>query len=345
MNIEKLFDQHKDELEDFWGRKQHRPDIEKRFHIFGRPVQMTANQPRILSAASLVVPLYSTANPVDEPPLRIELVVTSPGAMPGQPLDNLFDHIEYAGHGPWATIDLAGWGHCYIDLEEGHAIALVKPELADQPELVARYLLNTVLTNLIIAQGFGMLHATALFRQGHLLLLMAPHNSGKSTTALYLALAGYALVSDSMIYVCPQEEGPRIFAFPVGRVKLRPDMLDKFPEVSSLLEREPVRGEMKYGIDLREHDSTLVHSESILPDRVTLYLLSRSEEQGTVIKPAHSDEVWKSVMANSLFYDESSPWLKNLAHIDSLINVADCYHLSAGTDPANMVTAIQSSID
>lgn len=341
MDFETLFSRHKDELEDFWGRRFHGPKFERRFHICGFPVVMTANQPGILAAIDFAVPLYSVAEPVDIRSFRIDIVVSDSDANPKVPPDNLVDKIEYVGHGSWAMIDLASWGNCYIDLGAKRALAVIKSGLAEQPELIARYLLNTILTNFIIASGFGMLHATALVRHGHLLLLMAPHNSGKSTTALYLALAGYALVSDSMIYICQEEEKPKIFAFPVGRVKLRPDMLDSFPEMRSFLDRERVRGEFKYGINLREYDPALVYSESFLPDRVTLYLLSRSGEQGTVIKPANSDRVWKAVMKNSLFYDEATVWTQNMTQIESLLHVADCYHLSAGKDKVGLVSALR----
>jgi hypothetical protein len=340
MDNSMLFIRHKDGLEDFWGRRRHGPKFERLFHVCGRPVVMTANQPRILAAVDFVAPLYSTAEPLDIPPFHIDLVVSDSVSSPENPPDNLVDKIEYVGHGSWAMIDLAGWGYCYIDLDAKRALAVVKPGLAEQPTLLGRYLLNTILTNFIISSGFGMLHATALLRQGHLYLLMAPHNSGKSTTALHLVLAGYDLVSDSMIYICKEEEKQRIFAFPVGRVKLRPDMLDSFPEMKSFLERERVRGELKYAVNLRAYNPALVHTESFLPDRVTLFLLSRSRKQRTVTISADSDQVWNAVMKNSLFYDGEAVWTHNMAQIESLLQAANCFHLSVGTDRASLLSAV-----
>jgi len=76
-----------------------------------------------------------------------------------------------------------------VDLRPA-AAGFSPPELAARPELVSRCLLNTLLNNLLTARGLSMLHATSLV-QGNGGCCYCTHGTGKSTTALRLALAGY----------------------------------------------------------------------------------------------------------------------------------------------------------
>ena len=112
----------------------------------------------------------------------------------------------------WFNLHLGAWGSCFADLRTGFGVAILAPTFAARPDLVARHLINTLLTNFLTRNGFAMLHATGLVRNGtplngdrslrlrkasaqgathptRVLLLMAPHNSGKSTTALRLTLS------------------------------------------------------------------------------------------------------------------------------------------------------------
>jgi uncharacterized protein Usg len=213
--------------------------------------------------------------------------------------------------------------------------------LARQPGLVARCLLNTIITNFFIANGYAMLHASCLYHQGHAVLLMAAHNSGKSTTALRLALAGYPLLSDSMIFLTPATDKLLLLGFPVGRVKLRQDMVPAFPQLRDLLEPEMVRGEIKHSIDLRCLDPKLVCEEAVSPSGIDLCLLARGSTGETVLRPASRAAVEASVMENSLFYDTDTVWRRNLAGIEKLLDAARWHHLVIGSDPERIVAAVK----
>ncbi|HCB50252.1 MAG TPA: hypothetical protein DEP47_12210, partial [Chloroflexi bacterium] len=195
-------------------------------------------------------------------------------------------------------------------------------------------------TNFLIASGYGFLHTTGLFKERQVLLLLARHNSGKSTAALQLALAGYQLLSDSMIFIGPKGPPLRLYGFPVGCIKLRSDMVADFPQLESLLEVEPVRGEIKYAADLRQLDPTLVHETAVEPSVVHLCLLTRGDQPTTCLRPATISEVMEAVMANSLFYDTAEVWTQNLASIKPVVEQARCYHLQVGSDPAGLVATI-----
>jgi hypothetical protein len=169
---------------------------------------------------------------------------------------------------------------------------------------------------------------------------MAGHNSGKSTTALHLTLNGYPFISDSQIYVDYSDEGLKLYAFPVGRVKLRPDMLPDFPRLQSFLESEPVRRETKFRLDLHRLDPKLVHDELICPEKIVLCLLNRNGRAKTTVSAAGKREALETALVNSLYYDDAAGWQKNFEQIARLVEQADCYHLSVGTEVGDMIRVV-----
>ena len=341
-DLDDLYARHQDRLEDFWNRRENRPRFEREFRLFGRRVRMASNQADVLASADYSIPQYSVAPPTDDAPFAIQLIVQPAPLSPGPAPDDLMRHIQYAGDGDWLAMQLGAWGHCQVELRAGRALAVLTPELAGQPELVSRCLLNTILTNLFIASGLGLLHATCLVRDERVLLLMAPHNAGKSTTALRLALAGYALMSDSMVYVSPKPDGIQLLGFPVGRVKLRADVLAEFPRLQPLFTPEPIRGETRHALDLRRLDPALVCSSAIQPTAVDLCLLERSESHETQLRPATRAAIMEAVMQSSLYFDTAAVWRRNLAALDKLVARARLHHLLVGSEAGGIVQAVET---
>jgi len=340
-DFDSLYARHAPSLEDFWSRRDNVLAHTRDFAVFGHSVLLAANQPGVLGAADYSEPLYSSAPPLDAPPLLIRLVVQPMPRSPGPLPENLFSHIQYAGTEGWLAFQLGAWGHCQADLTAGRALAVLAPELAAEPEVVSRCLLNTLLNNFLTARGLTMLHATSLARDGgQVLLLIAPHGTGKSTSALRLALAGYPLMSDSQVYVSQRPEGMLLTGFPVGRVKLRRDMLADFPQLRELLRPEEVRGETKFTLDLRRVNPALVCETAVRPERVELCLLTRHAALETTLRPATRAEVLDVTMQNSLHYDRPEAWRANVAGMERLIDAAHWHHLAVGTQPESLLSTI-----
>lgn len=345
MNVTTLFEQYQDRLEDFWGRRQHEPRFGCEFTLFGRPVQVTSNEERVLEAVALARPQYSRTTPTHHPPLTLHIVVR-PGAVDPGPLPpNLMAHNQYSGFADWLMIQLGRWGSCFMDLDQGKAVAVIAPILAQHPHMLCHALLNTIFTNWLIHARFAMLHCTGLIKDDRVLLLLAPHNSGKSTTALRLVLAGYTLLSDSMIFISPDTDELELLGFPVGKTKLRGDMKPLFPDLHPYLDVEPVRGEMKYSVDLRRYNPALVCETAVRPRHLDFCLLSRSGKPHSHFTPAAYDEVMHAIMDNnSIFYDAAALWHSNLQLIDQCIRQSNCYHLTIGTDAAHIVTTVDELV-
>lgn len=333
------------DLEDFWGRRPFQPRHVREFRVFGRAATLAGNEAAVLEALDHSLPLFSTAPDSDHPPFTFEVVVRPLPIPAGESVERVADHVLYTGQGQWVDIHLGPWGHVFVDLASGRATAIIAPELAARPDLLSLTALNTVLLNFCLSNGFGMLHASCLWRDNRALLLMAPHNSGKSTTALRLVLAGFSLVSDSMIHIVPESDpalDPLLVGFPVRRIKLRADMVESFPAFRSFVRSERVRDEIKYVVDLERVDPAYVQTDAVRPSSVTLCLLSRGAGDETTWRPASSGEVAGAVMANSLFYDTAEVWRENLAAIDRLLARARCYHLSIGRAPDRLVAAVKT---
>jgi hypothetical protein len=260
---------------------------------------------------------------------------TEPGPVP----KDLFDHIQYTGDADWLAIQLGAWGTCHVNLAAGRAVAILAPQLAARPDLVGRCLLNTVITNFFIASGFAMLHASCLLQGSRALLLMAPHNTGKSTTALRLVLAGYRLLSDSMVFVPAHGEGLDLYGFPVGKIKLRKDMIPAFPQLEPMLETEQVRGETKFSVDLRQIDPAWVQERAFSPSSIDVCLLAQNRRPETLLEPVARAAILEAAMVNSLFYDAREVWRRNWATIERLVDNANWYRLSIGSDPHGIVEA------
>lgn len=343
----RLYEAYQAQLEDFWGRRDERPLFGRSFNIFGRMVELESNDEGVLAAVDFSSPQFSTVPLISPslPAFKIQVIVRSLQLPEAAQVERITQQIVYTGQGDWISMQLGRWGYAHADLAAGRASVVVDQALAARPQLFSQVVLNTILLNFCLANGYAMLHASCLVRDGRVLLLMAPHNTGKSTTALHLVQGGFALVSDSMVHVVPEPRPPAppvLAGFPTRRIKLREDMLAAFPHFRPHVRAERVRNETKYVVDLAQIDPRYCVSEAVSAGAVTLCLLERQAKPETVWQPAAAEAVWAAVMQNSLFYDSWPVWERNLAGIERLLEGAHAYHLRIGRDPSAMLDAIES---
>ncbi|MDQ2690915.1 MAG: hypothetical protein M3Y68_02665 [Chloroflexota bacterium] len=339
-DFNELYRQHQHRMEDFWSRRANQPKYEKTIHVFGHPVIFESNHEKILESAALAESMYSSIDSWNDSTWHIQLTVHDPDPAPGTPPERLIDRVHYAGAGDWLAIDLREWGHCFVDMRGGEAYAVLSSSLADNPGQVCLVLINTILTNFITRHGYSMLHASALVRDQEILLLQAPHGTGKSTTALRLLLNGYQLLSDSMVYIGERDGELWMGGFPVGRIKLRADMLPLFPDLAAEAEIEPVRSETKHRVDLKRLKPTLICQEMLLIRRVEVCLLERWNRSESSIEPLSEEELWQEIMVNSLHYDTPELWDENLRRIALLLRRSTLHRLHIGTSEEGILKAV-----
>jgi hypothetical protein len=336
-----LYQGFEDNMEDFWDRRANAPKFQRTIHVLGQAVIFHSNQEHVLGCAGIAERLYSSGPPNNEPAWNIHLIVHDPPGPLSQPPVRLVDLVHYAGADDWLSIGLDQWGHCYVDMPRAEAHAVLSSDLAARPEQVSQVLINTILTNLITRHGYSMLHASALVKDGRILLLQAPHGTGKSTTALRLLLNGYKLLSDSMVYIGERKSELYMGGFPVGRIKLREDMLPQFPELASLADTEPVRGEIKHKVDLDRVDPSLTIREVVRVAGVEYCLLERWSESHSKIEHLEEKELWPNIMLNSLHYDNPDLWKANLSRVGLLLKHARLHRLLIGTTESGILESVQ----
>jgi hypothetical protein len=339
-DLDALFQRLEPQLEDFWNRRHNAPRDQTEFQVFGCPVVLESNQPDALACGALCASYFSTAPPRERPAFKIQLVVQEGGPNDALPRD-LYASNQFSGSKDWLMLRAGPWGMAFADLAAGEAVVVVSAPLGADPDVLSRGLLNTILLNFITRHGFSMLHATGLVRNEHALLLLAPHNTGKSTTALRLVLGSdYRLMSDSMVYVSDRAGQKELAGFPVGRIKLRRDMLASFPDIRAQLVEEQVRDETKFVGDLRALAPDQVLEAAIRPSAVTIGLLSQSGGPQTEIREMKTADLWPAIIANSLHADQRSIWETNLSRLEALVNRARALSLAIGTDPEGILAAV-----
>lgn len=342
-DFNELYRKHNEKMQDFWSRRASAPKYERTIRIFGHPVIFDSNHEKVLDSATLAEKMYSTLDSQNQATWRVHLTVhsdpsTALGLDPqlrsvpsAPPPERLVDLVHYTGADDWLSMDLLEWGNCFVDMKRGEAYAVLASSLAENPEQVCLILLNTILTNIITRHGYSMLHASALVKDEHLLLLQAPHGTGKSTTALRLLLNGYRLLSDSQIYIGEHADELWMGGFPVGRIKLRADMLPLFPALAAEAEAEPVRNETKHRVDLKRVHPELTYGEMIRIRRVEYCLLERWDKSESRLEPLTEDDLWPEIMVNSLHFDTRELWVENLRRIGLLLEHANLHRLRIGT--------------
>jgi len=340
-DFNELYRNHNKDMEDFWSRRANTPKYEKIIRVFGHPVIFHSNHEKVLDSATLAEQMYSIADFKNETTWRVHITIPST-PNPAPPSERLIDLIRYTGADDWLSIDLLEWGHCFVDMKRGEAYAVLSSSLAENPEQVCQVLINTILTNFITRHGYSMLHASALVKDENILLLQAPHGTGKSTTALRLLLNGYKLLSDSMVYIGERDGDLWMGGFPVGRIKLRADMLPLFPALAAEAKEERVRNETKHRVELKRVDSAMAYPQMIRIRRVEFCLLERWDKLESKIEPLSEEEFWQEIMVNSLHYDTRDMWNANLRRIEQMLKHANLHRLQIGTSEDEIIKTVNS---
>lgn len=325
--------------EDFWSRQTNAQKFSFEFAPLGVPTEITANDPAVLAAVHWSSRRFSRAAESSGQAHRIQIVARAgePTLLPG----DLPDRLAYSGVGDWITLSVGEWGHAFGNLQTRRALILLSPSLAADARFVSRYFIDHYILNFIFAE-WAMLHASCVLDPTcrRLILLVGGHNSGKSTTALHLARAGYFFLADGMALMRLNSAGFIVGGYPVGEVKLRDDVLAHFPEYTG--EAVRVREHQKTVVDLRAvHPDRLVES-LVAPTALQLCLVERSGRPATEAAKVSASAVVDDVAANTVYWDYPLRLEHNTAALNHLLCNASLYRLRLGADPAEIVAIMDN---
>ena len=324
--------------EDFWSRQTNVQLYSFNFAPFGISTEITANEPEVLAAARLSAGRFSQATKASSQPIHIQLVVRQETWRPVP--DDLSERFVYSGVGAWITLSAGEWGYGFANLQTRTAVVFLSPALAAETRLVSRYFIDHYLLNFILTE-WAMLHASCVLdaRRQRLLIMVAPHNTGKSTTALRLLRAGYFFLADGMALFQSQAGCFKVGGYPVGEVKLRDDILALLPDY---------RGEAVNG---REQRKTVVNLRAIHPDRlveqvvvpssVQLCFIERDvADRPTQVKPLTVAEALPRLAANTVYWHEAQQLAHNTAALHALLEQAELYQVRVNGRLDDIVTTL-----
>jgi hypothetical protein len=324
-------------LEDWWRRRETHLLHEKTFTAYGYTINFATNDSTLLAAANLSSQRYSQSAPLnDSRKIRLQFI-----------LDNQFEdqalppdwpsRLKYTAVGDYLTINKDPWVNAFADLDQWTGVALVSKSLAEQPYMLSRYISDCFVLNMMLRTGWGQIHASCLYRQGKAYLIAAPHNSGKSTTAFRLVMNGYHLISDGMTYVRQVGDGVQLFGYPIGELKLRPDVVSEFADIANYGTATLVREDQKYIFNMRKLAPDRVIEQEISPQKITLCILERTNQKETTVEEIPPSSALKQIWPDTLHLEKTVHLEKNFRSINALFDLAVCYRLRIGTDVDQIV--------
>ncbi len=286
-------------------------------------------------------------------------VVVRPHLTSPLPSD-LPERLVYSGIGDWITVSAGEWGHGFANLATREAQIFLSPALAADVRLVSRYFIDHYLLNFLLTE-WAMLHASCVVKDRQLIVMVAPHNVGKSTTALRLLRAGYTFLADGMVLFNRRSRFERdnmndnnrhatsvtyndliVGGYPIGEVKLRDDVLALFPEYAQAGQSVQVREHRKTVIDLRQtHPGQLVETV-YRPSAIHVCLVERTTDYASHLTSLPSHDALPTLAANTVFWDEPHRLAHNTAVLNQLMQTAHFHRLSIGTDPDSLITALET---
>ncbi len=324
--------------EDFWSRQANAQRYSFDCAPYGIPTHITANQAEVLSAARLSARRYSTAVESGSQPITIQIVVEQGASQPVP--DDFVDRLVYSGVGEWISLSAGEWGHGFANLTTRVACVFLLPLLAGDARLVSRYFIDHHVLNLILTE-WAMLHASCVLdaSRQRLIVLVAPHNTGKSTAALRLTHAGYTFLADGMAVLCEREGRLIVGGYPVGEVKLRDDVWASFPEYAG--ETTHAREQRKTIVNLRAVHPERIAESLITPASVQVCFVERHAGARTQVTRMDVAEALPIVSANTVYWNEASHLEHNTATLHYLLRTASLFRLQLGADPDDFIATIR----
>lgn len=327
-------------LEDFWRRRESALEHILDYQAFGFPVTVLSNHPRLLEGARISGGHFSKCETTDESG-RIHICLVVDESLPAAPiLSGWVAQLRYFGVGDWLTINAEPWLNAAAHLIDRRSVAIISQSLLDHPHLYSRYILDTITLNMVTHSGLGMVHASCVHRDKTAYLLSATHNTGKSTTAFRLALAGYQFVADGMTFVRVGKNGIELMGYPVGEVKLRLDTIQMFPMLNGHGRDVVVREDKKLVFNLRSLLPSQVLEGSIYPERIIVLLMERTNLRDTHLEAIGKTETLEGLFPETMHLDREQIMENNLQAVRVLLEKAQTYRLLLGSDEDKILSVL-----
>jgi hypothetical protein len=186
--------------------------------------------------------------------------------------------------------------------------------------------------------GVVPVHSACLDLNGKALLIAGASGAGKSTLSVALARCGFSLVSDDWTYISEEADG--LIAHGINApVKLLPDAIQYFPELSERRPRMWFNGELAFEV---EHEEFSKNSVALRPRPHWLLFLERTSESGCDFVPYSTADAQAFFESSAERLPDQVPdaSITRSSVIRSIANCR-CWHLRTGESPQTTADAVR----
>lgn len=209
----------------------------------------------------------------------------------------------------------------------GSALVSVLEPVEEVAWAATRPLVTLPLLELLKRRGVFGVHAAGVALDGRGVALAGTSGSGKTTLAVALALAGFDLLGDDMLFVRSEGSEAVLLAFP-DELDLSETTVSFFPELEARLRPEALAGAAK-----RQLDATALEAGVAADARARLVLFPQIASPGdpSAVEPLSADEALLELAPNVLLTEPSSSQ-RHLEALGSLVRAGRCFRLTTGRD-------------
>jgi hypothetical protein len=305
--------------------------------VHGVVVDVRSNRPLLAELVARRLAFFpASAGATDA--VRLELRATAAHLVerPEGPVRPVYEpetgEVLYATHDDVLYVDY-GRVRARIDAAAGSALVSVLEPVEEVAWAATRPLVTLPLLELLKRRGVFGVHAAGVALDGRGIALAGSSGSGKTTLALALALAGFDLLGDDMLFLRVDDGEPALLAFP-DELDVSETTVSFFPELESRLRPDELAGAAK-----RQLDPAALEAGTVTEARPALVLFPQVSPGGpSTVTPLSSDEALLELAPNVLLTEPSSSQ-RHLEALGSLVRAGRAFRLTTGRD-FNRVAAI-----
>lgn len=279
----------------------------------GKPILVQSNSAAILNhAVDFFNPHHTSGKASDATPV-ITLMMTNHHSHEPD------DAPWFRGRGFFALARFTSADAVWFNLRARTAYGVFSPEVVADATRWRKDILPAIAGVLAPAISVVPIHAACLATSVSGVLLTGPSGTGKSTLSITLARLGYRFLGDEWTYLAEHNGEVLAWSLPTP-VKLLPDAITYFPELSSYRCASSLNGELAYEVSPQK---CFTLSRAVSCRVKCIVLLERSAERGCSIEPASATDAISQLTADmepltgelKCAYQQQLALLRRMSHV------------------------------
>ena len=229
-------------------------------------------------------------------------------------------------------------GRLYIDHARGCVEGyLIRPD-AMHRDVCATYF-HFALSELLRREGLYTIHATALERNGHGVLIPGSSGRGKTTCCIALLRGGYRYLSDDHPLIRENESGIELLCFP-EKIDVTDRTIEFFPEIKE------ATGDLGWGIQKRYFYAGEFYPNAIVDAcRPSLIIIPEINNNArSRLLPLPKNRLLEELLVQGLLVFDKEIAGRQFETFCRLVDGVDCYRLSFGRDVLELPRVIDEAL-